>query len=86
MDDDFVDSYIELKMEEVMRFTLHPHPVEFDMYYKRQGKQPPVPSLPFMGGTGCEASRVGKCGAINDSVGVSSRLPHPDGFAVRPSP
>ena len=27
-------SYIELKMEEVMRLTLHPHPVEFDMYYK----------------------------------------------------
>jgi glutamine synthetase len=34
MDDDFIDSYIELKMEEVMRLTLHPHPVEFDMYYK----------------------------------------------------
>jgi glutamine synthetase len=34
MDDDFIDSYIELKMEEVMRVQLHPHPVEFDMYYK----------------------------------------------------
>ncbi len=34
MDDDFIDSYIELKMEEVNRVTLHPHPVEFDMYYK----------------------------------------------------
>jgi glutamine synthetase len=34
MDDDFIDSYIELKTEEVMRLTLHPHPVEFDMYYK----------------------------------------------------
>jgi glutamine synthetase len=34
MDDDFIDAYIELKMEEVMRLTLHPHPVEFDMYYK----------------------------------------------------
>jgi len=34
MDDDFIDSYIELKMEEVMRLALHPHPVEFDMYYK----------------------------------------------------
>ena len=33
MDDDFIDSYIELKMEEVMRLALHPHPVEFDMYY-----------------------------------------------------
>ena len=33
MDDDFIDSYIELKMEEVMRVQLHPHPVEFDMYY-----------------------------------------------------
>jgi glutamine synthetase len=32
--DDFIDSYIELKMEEVMRLQLHPHPVEFDMYYK----------------------------------------------------
>jgi len=34
MDDDFIDAYIELKMEEVMRLTLHPHPVEFDMYFK----------------------------------------------------
>ena len=33
-DDDFIDAYIELKMEEVMRLTFHPHPVEFDMYYK----------------------------------------------------
>lgn len=33
MDDDFIDSYIELKMQEVMRLQLHPHPVEFDMYY-----------------------------------------------------
>ena len=33
-DDEFIDAYIELKMEEVMRLQLHPHPVEFDMYYK----------------------------------------------------
>ncbi len=33
MDDDFINSYIELKMEEVRRLQLHPHPVEFDMYY-----------------------------------------------------
>jgi glutamine synthetase len=34
MDDDFIDSYIDLKMEEVMKLELHPHPVEFEMYYK----------------------------------------------------
>jgi glutamine synthetase len=34
MDDEFIDAYIELKMEEVMRLQLHPHPVEFDMYFK----------------------------------------------------
>ncbi len=34
MDDDFIDAYIDLKMEEVARLQLHPHPVEFDMYYK----------------------------------------------------
>jgi glutamine synthetase len=34
MDDDFIDSYIDLKMEDVMRVETHPHPVEFDMYYK----------------------------------------------------
>jgi glutamine synthetase len=34
MTDDFIDAYIELKMEEVARLQLHPHPVEFDMYYK----------------------------------------------------
>ena len=33
MDDDFIDSYIELKMKEVQRFEMAPHPVEFDMYY-----------------------------------------------------
>ena len=32
--DDQIDAYIELKMEENMRYELHPHPVEFDMYYK----------------------------------------------------
>jgi len=32
-DDDFIDSYIELKMGEVHRFEMTPHPVEFDMYY-----------------------------------------------------
>ena len=31
--DDFIDAYIELKMTEVMRFEMTPHPVEFDMYY-----------------------------------------------------
>ena len=31
--DDFIDSYIELKMQDVMRFEMTPHPVEFDMYY-----------------------------------------------------
>ena len=30
---DFIESYIDLKMEEVMRFEMTPHPVEFDMYY-----------------------------------------------------
>jgi glutamine synthetase len=31
--DDFIDSYIELKMEEVAKYELAPHPVEYDMYY-----------------------------------------------------
>jgi glutamine synthetase len=31
--DDFIDSYIELKMNEVTRFRMTTHPVEFDMYY-----------------------------------------------------
>ena len=31
--DDFIDAYIELKMTEVERFEMTPHPVEFDMYY-----------------------------------------------------
>ncbi len=31
--DDFIDAYIELKMTEVMRFEMTPHPVEFEMYY-----------------------------------------------------
>jgi glutamine synthetase type I len=31
--DDFLDSFIELKMEEVTRLRMTPHPIEFDMYY-----------------------------------------------------
>jgi glutamine synthetase len=31
--DDQIDAYMELKMEEVIRFEHTPHPVEFDMYY-----------------------------------------------------
>ena len=34
LDDDQIDAYIELKMEEVHRVNIHPHPVEFDLYYK----------------------------------------------------
>ena len=33
-DDDQIDAYIEMKMEEVHRVNMHPHPVEFDLYYK----------------------------------------------------
>ncbi|PTY35821.1 type I glutamate--ammonia ligase [Saccharospirillum sp. MSK14-1] len=32
-DDDMIDAYIELKMEEVTRIQMTTHPVEFDMYY-----------------------------------------------------
>ncbi len=31
--DGMIDAYIELKMEEVIRFEHTPHPVEFEMYY-----------------------------------------------------
>ncbi len=31
--DDFIDSYIELKMQDVYRFDMTPHPWEFEMYY-----------------------------------------------------
>lgn len=30
---DAIDAYIELKMEEVLRYETMPHPIEFDMYY-----------------------------------------------------
>ena len=33
-DNDQIDAYIEMKMEDVHRLAMHPHPVEFDMYYK----------------------------------------------------
>ena len=32
-DDDQIDSYLELKAAENIRFEMMPHPVEFDMYY-----------------------------------------------------
>ncbi len=31
--DDLIDAYIELKMQEVTRFRMTTHPIEFDMYY-----------------------------------------------------
>ena len=31
--DDLIDSYIKLKIEELTRFRMTTHPVEFDMYY-----------------------------------------------------
>jgi glutamine synthetase len=31
--DDMIDAYIELKMQEVTRFRMTPHPLEFEMYY-----------------------------------------------------
>jgi glutamine synthetase len=31
--DDFIESYIDLKMTEIIRFEHTPHPVEFEMYY-----------------------------------------------------
>ena len=31
--DDFIDAFIELKMQEVTRYEMTPHPVEFTMYY-----------------------------------------------------
>ena len=31
--DDMIDAYIDLKMEEVQRFRMTTHPIEFDMYY-----------------------------------------------------
>ncbi len=31
--DDMIDAYIALKMEEVTRFRMTTHPIEFDMYY-----------------------------------------------------
>jgi glutamine synthetase len=31
--DDMIDAYIDLKMEEVTKFRMTTHPVEFDMYY-----------------------------------------------------
>ena len=33
MDDDFINSYIDLKMQEVIKFEQTPHPVEYEMYY-----------------------------------------------------
>ena len=32
-DDDMLDAYIALKKEELTRFRMTTHPVEFDMYY-----------------------------------------------------
>jgi glutamine synthetase len=31
--DDAIDAFIELKMEEVTRFRMTTHPVEYEMYY-----------------------------------------------------
>ncbi|MGW8206514.1 MAG: type I glutamate--ammonia ligase [Hyphomicrobiaceae bacterium] len=33
MSDDMIDAYIELRMEENMKYEMTPHPVEYDLYY-----------------------------------------------------
>jgi glutamine synthetase len=33
MDDDMIDAYIELKMEEVNEVRMRPHPMELELYY-----------------------------------------------------
>ena len=33
MDDDMIDAYIELKMEELNEVRMRPHPMEFELYY-----------------------------------------------------
>ncbi|HCK32638.1 MAG TPA: glutamine synthetase, partial [Rhodospirillaceae bacterium] len=30
---DMIDAYIDMKMEEVEAWEMHPHPIEFDNYY-----------------------------------------------------
>ena len=30
---DFIDAFIDLKMEEVMAYETMPHPIEYDLYY-----------------------------------------------------
>jgi glutamine synthetase len=30
---EFIDAYIDLKMEEVQKFRMTTHPVEYDMYF-----------------------------------------------------
>ncbi|MBB4076675.1 glutamine synthetase [Bartonella fuyuanensis] len=32
-DDDQIDSFIQMKMQEILRYETTPHPIEFDMYY-----------------------------------------------------
>ncbi|RCL00567.1 MAG: glutamine synthetase [Candidatus Tokpelaia sp. JSC189] len=32
-DDEMIDAFIQLKMQEILRYETMPHPVEFDMYY-----------------------------------------------------
>jgi len=33
MDDDMIDAYIEMKMEDVQQLRMRPHPIEMEMYY-----------------------------------------------------
>jgi hypothetical protein len=38
--DAYIDAYIDLKMQEVTRFRMATHPVEFDMYYSAASSSP----------------------------------------------
>jgi glutamine synthetase len=33
MDDDMIDAYIDMKMEDVTQIRMRPHPIEMEMYY-----------------------------------------------------
>ena len=83
---DMIDAYIELKMEEVTRFRMTTHPVEFDMYYsllRRAGVNGAGNRPVFIGGPGTQSpAGAGRAwrrsgAALRRSVGHPSGLNRP---------
>ena len=87
-DDDQIDSYLELKAAENIRFEMMPHPVEFDALFGLVGRsprrRPPPPPLPHVAERpGCPPVRAASPAAGHAGAAPPLDPNRPRGFSLR---